>query len=152
MENVEPNGSCWEWVRGYVSDDGYGKIWHNGMWRNAHRVVFELTVGLKDPGSDVDHQCRNRLCVNPGHMIEATRKMNSENQSIVSTRCSTGYRGVYKMPSGRFAIRVGHNRSTVNGGTFDTIEEAVVEITKLRAALYTNAVQDVAYIKNGGES
>ncbi len=64
-------GDCWEWV-GSVNPDGYGKVWHEGQMRYAHRVVWEKLIGPILEGLTIDHLCRNRACVNPAHMEPVT--------------------------------------------------------------------------------
>lgn len=40
--------------------------------RKAHRVVWELLCGPVADGKCLDHECRQRDCVNPGHMSITT--------------------------------------------------------------------------------
>jgi hypothetical protein len=58
---------CWQW-EGHCNPDGYGQICLRGGYRSAHRFSYELLVGPITPGLTIDHLCRNRPCVNPGHM------------------------------------------------------------------------------------
>lgn len=56
---------CWEW-RGPMHDGGYGTFGHT----YAHRFSYELVHGRIPAGLQIDHLCRNRRCVNPGHLEE----------------------------------------------------------------------------------
>lgn len=60
------DGNCWVWT-GVQRGGGYG------VWRGhaAHRYTIDAPDGM-----DVDHLCRNRLCVRPNHLEVVTRKEN----------------------------------------------------------------------------
>lgn len=66
---------CWQWI-GAKTVDGYGILKHpanKGLL--AHRAIMEI-FGWFDKTKVVDHQCRNRLCVNPNHLRMVTVKQN----------------------------------------------------------------------------
>ena len=71
--------SCWLWLAS-TKFGGYGQVaWREGGEQyntGAHRVAYELSVGLIPVGLDIDHLCRNRLCVNPSHLEIVTRRVN----------------------------------------------------------------------------
>lgn len=55
---------CWEWTGKAAS--GYG----------AHRRVYEWLRGPVPEGLELDHLCRNKLCVRPDHLEPVTRAEN----------------------------------------------------------------------------
>ena len=65
-----PNG-CWLWMRS-LSRDGYGWTSLNNRTHQAHRLVYVLTHGEPPEGMLLDHLCRIRHCVNPGHLEPVT--------------------------------------------------------------------------------
>lgn len=69
----EPMSGCWLWTGGRESK-GYGRYGKNG--RKAHRLVYELLVGPVPEGLQLDHLCRNRICVSPWHLEPVTGKVN----------------------------------------------------------------------------
>lgn len=78
----EPNSGCWFWL-GCVGAGGYGSYRigsrSNGSRKiaKAHRVAFELFKGKIENGLHIDHLCRNRICVNPDHLRQVTKKENT---------------------------------------------------------------------------
>lgn len=133
---VDKTGECWEW-QGPTSD-GYGDLYWNGRKDRAHRVSFMLTCGAISEGMLVDHRCRNRRCVNPSHLREATSKQNNEN---VGPRGSSGYRGVKKDRRGKRWVAAARHNGVEHRvpGSFATAEEASRAASALRAQLFTHA-------------
>lgn len=75
-QNVKRNKrGCWVW-QGKQNGQGYGRIGINYRVYMAHRVVYELYVGPIPKGKELDHLCRNRICVNPSHLEPVTRSVN----------------------------------------------------------------------------
>lgn len=75
VTDTVPNGRCleWKWAQnGY----GYGQFKMNNQYFRAHRFFWERAYGPIPPGLDLDHVCRNRLCVNPPHLEPVTRSEN----------------------------------------------------------------------------
>ncbi len=96
---------CIHWT-GSCSPGGYGIVGsgeHRN--RNAHRVVYELLVGLVPDGMQLDHLCHSRdnscpggstcphrACVNVAHLEPVTASQNSQ-RSVKSRvdRCAQGH-------------------------------------------------------------
>jgi HNH endonuclease len=77
LARVLVDDGCWEWAGGH-NRDGYGTVYTTpgSGPRGAHRVIYELLVGPIPDGLEIDHLCRNRGCVNPGHMEPVSKRVN----------------------------------------------------------------------------
>ena len=69
------DSGCWEW-RGARTTDGYGTFSIHSKTVYAHRYSYEIHMGDIPDGLVLDHLCRVRHCVNPGHLEAVT---NAEN-------------------------------------------------------------------------
>lgn len=90
---------CWEWA-GPVNEHGYGQTGRSvapdagGL---AHRIAYWILVGPVPDGLVLDHLCRNRRCVNPGHLEPVTQRENvlrgrgPVSRNAAKTHCPKGH-------------------------------------------------------------
>jgi hypothetical protein len=69
-------GGCWEWT-GYINPAGYGQSCYKGKCMGAHRASWLHHKGSIPDGFEVDHLCKNTLCVNPLHLEPVLPKINN---------------------------------------------------------------------------
>lgn len=94
---VDKSGSCWRWL-GRPHKSGYGR--HSpkpGVIVYAHRYSYELNVGTIPEGLQLDHLCRNTMCVRPDHLEPVTQRVNQlrgEGPAAINARkthCPAGH-------------------------------------------------------------
>lgn len=68
---------CWPWIAG-KTNRGYGTFREalGGKMVVASRKSYELVKGPIAPGLQIDHLCRNPVCVNPAHLESVTPSIN----------------------------------------------------------------------------
>ena len=78
FSKVEKTETCWNWVAG--TDKGYGVFDLKGKKVGAHRASWIINIGQIPEGKQVNHKCRNLICVNPDHLYIGTQKDNVRDQ------------------------------------------------------------------------
>lgn len=88
---------CWLWTSS-LTPFGYGRIQAGvGVTFLAHRVMYALFVGPIPSGYQIDHLCKVRNCVNPGHLEAVTPHENVMRSSgvaaanVLKTHCPQGH-------------------------------------------------------------
>lgn len=142
--NTNKTDGCWLWT-GKPGKNGYGALQVDGKKIYAHRFSFWLhNQYLPDftAWDVVEHQCQNRLCVNPEHLRQASQKQNVENTSMRHDNKS-GYRGVHwSKAMNAWKAEVGHNGTYYLAGYFQDVHDAGKAVLDLRLKLYTHNEQD----------
>lgn len=82
--------SCWLWSGAKIK--GYGRVKWEGRSAQMHRLAYETLVAAIPPGLTIDHLCRTRNCVNPGHMEVVTQTVNTlRRETKKNTKCKWGH-------------------------------------------------------------
>lgn len=95
---------CWPW-QGTLKGNGYGELAIRPAKLLAHRVAYVVNVGPIPAGLQIDHLCRNRLCVNPAHLEPVTSRENTIRGKAFVTHCPHGH--AYT-PENTYRRRNGH--------------------------------------------
>lgn len=81
LEKTIVINDCWIW-QGAVDSRGYGQLKSNGKTWRAHRFFYVELVDDIPPGYQIDHLCRNRLCVSPAHLEAVTQYENMRRSRV----------------------------------------------------------------------
>lgn len=105
---IDSKTGCWNWVAG-LQEGGYGQFSskETGL---AHRYSYILYTGPIPKGTQIDHLCFNRKCVNPNHMeavsprLNVLRSNNIASKNFYKTKCWRGHDfsvdNTYRAPTG----------------------------------------------------
>jgi hypothetical protein len=101
--NKTAAGGCWEWTStAKTRPDRYGYGLYSTRINGrrvqlVHRIAWELLRGPIPAGMQLDHLCRNRLCVNPDHLEPVTNRENTLRgtspaaRNALKTHCKHGH-------------------------------------------------------------
>lgn len=136
-----PGDWCWLWTGARTSTrkDGqkYGAFFIGEKIVYPHRFAYARLVGPID-GIQLDHRCRNKICVRPDHLRPATHKQNAENRGLARNNTS-GVRGVsWNSKTKRWTAVIRHNGTGIYVGSFRELEDAKVAVVAKRNQLYTH--------------
>lgn len=95
---IDPVTGCWIWTGPTSGDEGrgagYPRMSLDGQTVAVHIVMFTIEHGYVPGKKEIDHVCRNRLCVNPDpdHLEMVTRKKNARRREEAK-RAMIGHNG-----------------------------------------------------------
>jgi len=91
---VDKGATCWNWLHSRVGGKAaYGSFNHD----LAHIFAYKTCIGVIPTGFQIDHLCRNTLCVNPRHLEAVTQRTNnlrSNSPTAINARkseCTKGH-------------------------------------------------------------
>jgi hypothetical protein len=87
LTNCAIVNGCWVWQGKQRNVSGYAVI--NGL--PAHRVIYQRIKQSVPRELQLDHLCRNRLCVNPDHLEPVTPLENKRRAALSRTHCIHGH-------------------------------------------------------------
>jgi hypothetical protein len=75
---VAKTASCWIWIANTRTVGGppYGRFFDGDRMVQAHRFSYQISIGPIPDGHQIDHLCRNTLCVRPDHLEPVTQREN----------------------------------------------------------------------------
>lgn len=96
---VDVSGSCWVW-QGAKNNKGYGRTRWGRKFVYAHRLAYHFHNDFPvdyDGKNQINHLCRNRLCVNPKHLEVVSNRENTikGKTSMLNGKKTSRYPGVY---------------------------------------------------------
>jgi hypothetical protein len=103
---------------------GYVQIRIDKVFYKAHRLAWLYMTGAW-PRGRLDHKDRDQANNRWMNLRRATHSQNMANRKL-NKNSSTGLKGVYKKPNGRFGAHVQKNGRRHWIGTFGTAEEAAL--------------------------
>ena len=108
-------------IVGYKSKRGYLVVSIGGTNKRyyVHRLAFIIVTGIEP--KLLDHINRDKIDNRWCNLRETTKSINTIN-SRRKISSSSGYKGIYILPSGNFNVKI----LKINIGTFNDIEEAII--------------------------
>lgn len=91
-----------------------------------HRVI----MGIDDSSLEIDHINHDTLDNRRANLRTSTHAENQANRSGGTSRNTSGFRGVFQLPSGNFQAQIKHNRKLFYLGSYKTKELASAAFEK----------------------
>lgn len=136
-KTVPSEDGCLIWS-GSKYSNGYGCFSFLGKNTLAHRTSYLLFTGGLTPTLVVDHICRNKDCVNPEHLRQATQKENCQNVSDKSNNSNTGFRNVrWRSDRNYYEVDISSGDTRIRKSGFLVLEDAVEFARSVKDLLHT---------------
>lgn len=93
---VVTESGCWQFT-GTLHPSGYARFAYRSRTMAGHRLAYEAFVGPIPDGLTIDHLCRNKACLNPGHLEAVTMRENVMRSTGIAptnaakTHCKRGH-------------------------------------------------------------
>ena len=142
---------CWEW-QGTRNKHGYGTLTYDHRTAKAHRIAYQISFGSIPEGRQVLHYCDNPPCINPEHLFLGTAKDNVHDalrkgrmkKPPMHPGKTTGVRGISRSSrDGRWRVQLWHNKRSIHVGAFETKEEAIEALEKVKSGSLTGSLAAV---------
>jgi AP2 domain-containing protein len=118
----------------YYNPEGYAITRKTIEGKRTTIWMHRLIMGAK-PGQKVDHKDGSGLNNQRSNLRFATAANNMQNRRK-NRNTSSKYKGVTRMPNGRWHAQVHHQRKTYHIGTFDVEEDAARAYDEKAAELF----------------
>ena len=122
-----------------INNNGYIAIHAKDKVYLAHRLAWELLKGPIPENMMIDHIDRNRS----NNLISNLRLATCQQNLINSPSRHELPKGVHKLKSGKYQVRVHYNYKNYYLGTFSTLEEASEEYTQAMQILHGDFAQSI---------
>lgn len=110
--SIDVKTGCWNWT-GSINTNGYGRMYVKGRKIAAHRIIYIRYKGDIPLNYQIDHLCKNRICVNPNHLEAVTAYTNNRRSdspsalNALKTHCPQNHplsgKNLYRLPrKGKF--------------------------------------------------
>lgn len=152
LAKVDKSGDCWTWT-GSTTRSNHGGLKYGKMGfacKNvlAHRFSYALAYGECPTNLQIDHRCRNPLCVNPAHLQAVDQSTNLENLGESYKNSKTGIRGVsWDREKNKYVVHVQSRRKYYFGGYYTDVREAEKAAINLRNKIMKNNILDKEQVK-----
>lgn len=102
---------------------GYATVYYDSKEYQAHQVIWFIKTGVWPAPNTIDHKDTNGYNNRWANLRECNNSLNAANSKIRNSH--SGFKGVYKVPSGNWSAKIQVNNVRIYLGTFNSKEEAV---------------------------
>jgi hypothetical protein len=127
---VDPMTGCWNWQLSLQSC-GYGQVnagRKEKVERLAHRLSYSVFVGPIPAELDIRHQCHNRRCCNPAHLLLGTNQDNKNDNKRDGIRHSNAVLTVAQVAEIKRLLALGTHTQRQVGALFSVSPNTIGSI------------------------